>query len=176
MRFQSTLPARGATTYFLRFTHYDSSISIHAPRTGSDCAAWCRAGGLPYFNPRSPHGERHVRVAGNEQVIAISIHAPRTGSDADAGAQTGKTGDFNPRSPHGERPELLSAGITIVVFQSTLPARGATRVGIKPGRCGQISIHAPRTGSDPGERGETAADAYFNPRSPHGERRCRRSP
>ena len=36
VRFQSTLPARGATTLPEK-TRADISISIHAPRTGSDC-------------------------------------------------------------------------------------------------------------------------------------------
>ena len=78
-----------------------------------------------------------------------------------------------------------------ILFQSTLPARGATllRGGQRIRR--RISIHAPRTGSDAirlphflshefqstlPARGATRpqpADAHgshFNPRSPHGER------
>ena len=35
----------------------------------------------------------------------------------------------------------------------------------------EISTHAPRTGSDQGRRGVFHPDFYFNPRSPHGERR-----
>ena len=34
-----------------------------------------------------------------------------------------------------------------------------------------ISIHAPRTGSDQGNRRRGRRLIYFNPRSPHGERR-----
>ena len=34
-----------------------------------------------------------------------------------------------------------------------------------------ISIHAPRTGSDHTGHHEGAWELYFNPRSPHGERR-----
>ena len=34
-------------------------ISIHAPRTGSDCDNGECPGSGRYFNPRSPHGERH---------------------------------------------------------------------------------------------------------------------
>ncbi len=56
--FQSTLPARGATTCF--------------------CASRTRRG---YFNPRSPHGERHPPDECRERNRPISIHAPRTGSD-----------------------------------------------------------------------------------------------
>ena len=78
-------------------------------------------------------------------------------------------------------------------FQSTLPARGATRseggyaaryhISIHAPRTGSdsfriallnhvvISIHAPRTGSDDGRCTGCPCRRYFNPRSPHGERR-----
>ena len=180
--FQSTLPARGATR---RKLHLDKrlGISIHAPRTGSDSMSfWLvpmmlifqstlpargatrheKAGNCPpnYFNPRSPHGERP---------------ACRTRT---APAQC----YFNPRSPHGERPldaldkrirvnlfqsTLPARGATLhvhvfqqplVAFQSTLPARGATRGGIAEVNHGlRISIHAPRTGSDPSAKIEDAS-------------------
>ena len=35
-----------------------------------------------------------------------------------------------------------------------------------------ISIHAPRTGSDHVMDPEQTVQRHFNPRSPHGERRC----
>ena len=56
--FQSTLPARGATSARNQRTP-TGAISIHAPRTGSDSF---------------PSVLLHPRL--------ISIHAPRTGSDA----------------------------------------------------------------------------------------------
>ena len=102
--------------------------------------------------------------------------------------------NFNPRSPCGER---LIDGVEYTAapeFQSTLPVWGATcrmridghtfeisihapRVGSdgdgEPccSECKAISIHAPRVGSDlrPGNTGKQ--DRYFNPRSPCGERR-----
>ena len=58
MKFQSTLPARGATNVQPLLLG-DKTISIHAPRTGSDFARYKMYCMLP----------------------AISIHAPRTGSD-----------------------------------------------------------------------------------------------
>ena len=145
--FQSTLPARGATTISIVPSLFDL-ISIHAPRTGSDIQAH--------------------RIAA--LVAAISIHAPRTGSDAHSGKCRDAPEDFNPRSPHGERrrgkPQrtlrsrfqstLPARGATLpppssparTIFQSTLPARGATPpcTGVDIGL--RISIHAPRTGSD----------------------------
>ena len=56
---------------------------------------------------------------------------------------------FNPRSPHGERPANITDADLSLLFQSTLPARGAT--------C--VSPFESRSASN------------FNPRSPHGERR-----
>ena len=124
-RFQSTLPARGAT----------------CPPSG-------RAPVLIYFNPRSPHGERHVpppcvaecvafqstlpargataSIAGRNRLLDISIHAPRTGSDY---------------CDSYDDPDT-------VLFQSTLPARGATNDDFLCPPSEPISIHAPRTGSD----------------------------
>ena len=146
-KFQSTLPARGATAA----VHSDFGgvrISIHAPRTGSDQSATRRAGAGVYFNPRSPHGER-----------------------LDKSGCRCFCGYFNPRSPHGERLQsfdrrcgrglfqstLPARGATLaylvapfaaIKFQSTLPARGATLFSPATPRWQAISIHAPRTGSD----------------------------
>ena len=104
---------------------YTLRISIHAPRTGSD--------------GDGSHGGR---------IAKISIHAPRTGSDASISSSTHGSAYFNPRSPHGERPEHTLLHIILRLFQSTLPARGATGT-LRRAECRCcISIHAPRTGSD----------------------------
>ena len=77
--FQSTLPARGATGVTTTQEMLES-ISIHAPRTGSDT------------------------LEGNSTPSKIiSIHAPRTGSDEDLQSGQSSADNFNPRSPHGER-------------------------------------------------------------------------
>ena len=125
------------------------AISIHAPRTGSDTIFAIR------------HSARKL----------ISIHAPRTGSDRAFPSILHSDGNFNPRSPHGERPDgertrpvfdgfqstlpargatgSASAWVQTAQFQSTLPARGATYQALAdlPVTI-EISIHAPRTGSD----------------------------
>ena len=167
--FQSTLPARGATVHAVLLVAL-VPISIHAPRTGSDAERWPLLSGLQYFNPRSPHGERPVRVGGNSQTCyfnprsphgerlgvtttqemleSISIHAPRTGSDRAAGTKRG----------------------TSRQFQSTLPARGATHAQKAVVLTLPISIHAPRTGSDTVLAPSRTQSNDFNPRSPHGER------
>ena len=125
--FQSTLPARGATkSSYVKF----SSVNHFNPRSPHGERLVKLAVSLLqryYFNPRSPHGERRRVTLSALHLLLISIHAPRTGSD-DLPLITLYIhfAYFNPRSPHGERPQ-----------------------GRKPSRL------PPR---------------YFNPRSPHGER------
>ena len=80
--------------------------------------------------------------------MAISIHAPRTGSDFLTPVLTTSHDDFNPRSPHGERLPTCVAVSSATPFQSTLPARGATWFYPAAQEFYDISIHAPRTGSD----------------------------
>ena len=170
--FQSTLPARGATLAKIAGV-YPELISIHAPRTGSDSAtpnaiinmvtfqstlpargATCNGGAVinsyQHFNPRSPHGERHLCGFARLCAKVISIHAPRTGSDP-AGQPVA-----------GNRK----------IFQSTLPARGAT--GEHPSTRLQGTDFNPRSphGERPGSLRECRRSmVHFNPRSPHGERR-----
>ena len=102
-KFQSTLPARGATR----------------------CAAAIQS--AADFNPRSPHGERQINPATMNGSQGISIHAPRTGSDTCGKRRNARVDYFNPRSPHGERLFFQQNRFDFVQFQSTLPARGATR-------------------------------------------------
>ena len=103
-----------------------------------------------YFNPRSLHGER--------QNLLLTVY--------------GATTNFNPRSLHGERPNRCKSSLSASVFQSTLPARGATRtVHYK-----RSSIQHFNPRSLHGERRYVRRDAkqalsHFNPRSLHGERR-----
>ena len=126
-----------------------TSISIHAPRTGSDVSRCPKTQHPAHFNPRSPHGERRTRRNDARKRMEISIHAPRTGSDN--------------KSPRQKE--------VMIIFQSTLPARGATSRLSRTPQSQRISIHAPRTGSDlMAADGGSKWRRYFNPRSPHGER------
>ena len=61
-----------------------------------------------------------------------------------------KDGDtnFNPRSPRGERLAKVVDVKTFVIFQPTLPSRGATVGKKEQGGVAQISTHAPLAGSD----------------------------
>ena len=105
-------------------------ISIHAPRTGSD--------------------DRPVRL---RQLPHISIHAPRTGSDSSIVSSRFPGLQISIHAPRTGSDTARTPAITMtILFQSTLPARGATLLAAQ--------AHAGRND--------------FNPRSPHGERRrCR---
>ena len=83
-------------------------------------------------------------------------------------------GYFNPLSPHGERPLAHVLGVWLNQFQPTLPARGETHVRGKCLGFHVISTHSPRTGRDQYAPLQDANHQYFNPLSPHGERRNRR--
>ena len=124
------------------------SISIHAPRTGSDDSQI-----KPGIRP------------------GISIHAPRTGSDQPEPPEQPAASNFNPRSPHGERRRVQKQTHPPKEISIHAPRTGSDHGrGLALGEV-HISIHAPRTGSD-----EDGAEAgyqlvlHFNPRSPHGER------
>ena len=121
---------------------YFNPRSPHGERRG---ASGARNAGGSNFNPRSPHGER--RDGCNPDALrVISIHAPRTGSDM---------------------MRVISHFSS--VFQSTLPARGATRWTIKNTRLEKFQSTLPARGATP-LLIICVRRAYFNPRSPHGER------
>ncbi len=101
--FQSTPPARGAT----RETHHlsgERKVSIHAPRAGGDSNWIYFAYGKWRFNPRPPRGGRRDQTA---ELIDFT--------------------GFNPRPPRGGRHFSMFSSAFLILFQSTPPARGATR-------------------------------------------------
>ncbi len=102
-RFQSTLPARGATAAAEK-AGVTIEISIHAPRTGSDKTA--------------------VKWMGHAN--EISIHAPRTGSDDAARCADGRVRISIHAPRTGSDEIMLGDERSSTIFQSTLPARGAT--------------------------------------------------
>ena len=144
--FQSTLPVGGATARHNGGT-CETVISIHAPRGGSDITNQLLYQLSYDFNPRSPWGERPLPKGGK----AYGNH-------------------FNPRSPWGERLRLFQCQSGLLGFQSTLPVGGATLPFRAYALIANISIHAPRGGSDLRCLVFSSWSLYFNPRSPWGER------
>ena len=122
--FQSTLPVWGATA-FEAVALSDAAISIHAPRVGSDSQTSFGLTCIFNFNPRSPCGERRVKVP---SVPLLKHFNPRSpcGERRCICSPFPPTVYFNPRSPCGERPHPCRRSDGLCGFQSTLPVWGAT--------------------------------------------------
>ncbi len=149
------------------------SISIHAPRVGSDDKQAIAASFRFLFQSTLPVWGATAASIEERLTRLISIHAPRVGSDQNKqGRDTrsqhfnprspcgerrfwgfssaGRAPDFNPRSPCGERRMCIWISGIKKEFQSTLPVWGATEIR-------GARLHHP---------------GHFNPRSPCGERRA----
>ena len=148
-KFQSTLPAGGATDVYLlhdalardfnprspqgerlsrpKLTSNHRGISIHAPRRGSDLNAGMALAYLSQFQSTLPAGGATLRWSGRS--LPISDFNPRSpqGERRITSYCHGIRENFNPRSPQGERPEALARKDFNKLFQSTLPAGGATQ-------------------------------------------------
>ena len=146
MRFQPTLPVRGATLGERHHAAVDV-ISTHAPRAGSDDSQQLAGADRLYFNPRSPCGERPPPAASPPARPNFNPRSP-CGERPTRSWPTAWRTNFNPRSPCGERPGASEPSTSMTRFQPTLPVRGAT-------------LRAPR---------RSCCRHYFNPRSPCGER------
>ena len=105
---------------------FHASISIHAPRGGSDREFQAGNGIFLLFQSTLPVGGATRAWADRMLLEYISIHAPRGGSDL----------------------LKLRKKIQISLFQSTLPVGGATTLIAFVRAAVRISIHAPRGGSD----------------------------
>ena len=194
-RFQSTPPARGATTSCdprfpsrndfnprpprggrlpqSRKADVTTCISIHAPREGGDITNWLWIFNTNTFQSTPPARGATQNGSNNQLKLSISIHAPREGGD------------------------YLKKGWKVYTteFQSTPPARGAThnihllsderQISIHAPREGgderfsiismpqSISIHAPREGGDRDRASPVLCAENFNPRPPRGGRQQR---
>ena len=124
------------------------SVSIHAPRVGSDIILCCNAkvarkfqstlpvwGATPslpnyatehMFQSTLPVWGATARFGPDVNTAYVSIHAPRVGSDLHAQEPFTAKLSFNPRSPCGERLHEWSLITGLPGFQSTLPVWGAT--------------------------------------------------
>ena len=169
--FQSTLPARGATTCDGSRLRADSS-----------------------FNPRSPRGERPasagVPIAGDEFQSTL----PARGATDQSRRDSGRLRQFQSTLPaRGATRHRGRMATSTAKFQSTLPARGATYRDCDQARSAMFQSTLPARGAT--QHGELATGSYrmfqstlpargatsicsamsqwhysFNPRSPRGER------
>ena len=168
--FQSTPPVWGAT------------------RAGCPGAAW-----VFHFNPRPPGGGRRRRTHGPLRTVLVQSTPPVWGATSSAtmigmasrlfqstppvwGAtsatlQTSSARIFQSTPPvWGATHRINREDLITAPFQSTPPVWGATVVLRDKKIDGEISIHAPRVGGDPGSASRRASSTNFNPRPPCGGR------
>ena len=126
------------------------SISIHAPREGSDIQSWSWRQTLDDFYPRSPRGERPAKVRYVAELTKNFYPRSPRGERLWAGYVLCRPAEhFYPRSPRGERPMTLRCPIFCRSNFYPRSPRGERR---RPSRHDGQRIR------------------YFYPRSPRGER------
>ena len=148
MVFQSTPPARGATEHRVADGHR-IDVSIHAPRAGGDVAMTAdrtvhvvsihapRAGGderlrkstaTVWFQSTPPARGATTAPGRCRPNDVVSIHAPARGATICEHAQRASVCSVSIHAPRaGGDAVSLSDGDADPMFQSTPPARGATR-------------------------------------------------
>ena len=169
------------------------SISIHAPRTGSDLVAcytdierelfqstlpargatYQRPSSLRtsgYFNPRSPHGERRApATSGRPREPFQSTLPARGATGCSPGQMPGLIFQSTLPARGATRQRRRNDGGK-QGFQSTLPARGATPAMLSARPRAAFQSTLPARGATLFALSSTLRCDNFNPRSPHGER------
>ena len=126
MIFQSTLPGWGATHNSSLGMVANSQFQSTLPGWGATEARHPTRSPVRYFNPRSPDGERRFARECRSQTFLFQSTLPGWGATPMISTRVLPRTNFNPRSPDGERRS------------------DHCRCHYRP----EISIHAPRMGSD----------------------------
>ncbi len=148
-RFQSAPPSRAATRCCI------SSVVIRQFQSAPPSRAATRQNDKveardQCFNPRRPHGRRHITNPPEWEVVlfqsappsraatvcwwrwhrfnCVSIRAALTGGDGASMRGWSPASSFNPRRPHGRRRRAVPTRSMMGSFQSAPPSRAATSV------------------------------------------------
>ena len=147
VRFQSTLPMRGATRFILASCKF-FCISIHAPHAGSDPTL-------------------HTHKGDN---MTISIHAPHAGSDTGYSKEGFSFEGFQSTLPMRGATKRIACSAVHQGISIHAPHAGSDKAHAQNHYLDCISIHAPHAGSDRAGYSDLLGRGDFNPRSPCGER------
>ena len=167
--FQSTLPVWGATIA-AKATRSSAGFQSTLPVWGATSSTCRTLSESSHFNPRSPCGERRCDTAVSDEYEIFQSTLPVWGATQYLLPCT-PPHLFQSTLPVWGATEIRPLATASVRFQSTLPVWGATDRAPAAGARQQISIHAPRVGSDETSIRNLFAIVDFNPRSPCGERR-----
>ena len=110
--FQSTPPARGATSLLFRYTHHHLDFNPRPPQ-GERRIYVQRCSYDANFNPRPPQGERLAAEPAIQKMIVFQSTPPARGATQATMYGKGFIKDFNPRPPQGERPPTGSAPMNL---------------------------------------------------------------
>ena len=158
----------GSDTPFSRRPRRSRYISIPAPRMGSDMVVIIYMVLMVYFNPRSPHGERHTSNLPKNN--PISIPAPRMGSDSCISLSTIKFAISIPAPRMGSDEDRL-LGLYRQLISIPAPRMGSDVADFGREQTKQaFQSPLPAWGATSTAASSTLCPHNFNPRSPHGER------
>ena len=169
-------PRTGSDSGSATVTVTTGKISTHAPRTGSDNLMRQSHNLQRLFQPTLPaRGATGASGEGCKQK-SISTHAPRTGSDMIAGAALYSVSQISTHAPRtGSDYKMLRRQERINNFNPRSPH--GERHGVCAGRCvGQHFNPRSPHGERRPRRCMRRKCRYFNPRSPHGERQAQIQP
>ena len=100
------------------------------------------------FSIHTPHAGSDKTALRLFRNFIFSIHTPHAGSDRADGLQLALRLVFQSTLPMRGATPVLSLFALPLFFQSTLPMRGATGISISKRYDGGFSIHTPHAGSD----------------------------
>ena len=125
-----------------------------------------------HFNPRSPHRERPKSRRRQRVLQQFQSTLPSQGA-TDASGNTGyKSLYFNPRSPHRERPTADARVPSFLIISIHAPLTGSDAKATKYTDCKKVfQSTLPSQGATAYAQVSERPTTYFNPRSPHRERR-----
>ena len=159
-------PPRGGRLQSIKVRNSAIFISIHAPREGGDNEDFHDLPAFPLFQSTPP-----ARGATSSNAFLILFYSdfnprPPRGGRLRAGVSHAAGRDFNPRPPRGGRQPFRVYRIVPGIFQSTPPARGATKWFDHDRRVQFISIHAPREGGDSISSSDNMSPSLFQSTPP----------
>ena len=146
-------------------------ISIHAPRMGSDYPITITPLGISAFQSTLPGWGATICSLSRSMTVLFQSTLPGWGATRRRQQTVTLRQNFNPRSPDGERLQPVRR-----YLKAWLNFNPRSPDGERPDRSQdrlhlwQISIHAPRMGSDRPPSQRLTPIPHFNPRSPDGER------
>ena len=127
----------------------DFIISIHAPHAGSDDPGHRSRADHPYFNPRSPCGERLMKAAGSCSLLEFQSTLPMRGATGRVLCGFRALHPISIHAPHAGSDPSHPVSRMIHTISIHAPHAGSDGGNAQCKRVdGLISIHAPHAGSD----------------------------